>query len=121
MAGSTFFGLSYTHVLGGHIKVSLLDGFLGPRQQRRLNFITLSFSWLVLIWAAWQFSSYAYMSWQFGDLSVGLLGIPLWMPQAVVSAGLWMFCMTITISLIEKVIKNSERLDTHDRGISYLE
>ena len=87
MAASIFLALAWTLRSGGHIRVTLFVQKLGPGAR-----------WAVEIWclatAAFAVGIFAYsavmMTWdsyRFGSVSVGMVPVPLWIPQTAMVAG----------------------------------
>lgn len=87
MAASTFSGLAYTLKSGTHVRVTL--ALLGLRQpvRRIVEVVAL----LVGVTASSYFTYFAIhfviQSYQFNDISPGLLGIPFWIPQLSMAVG----------------------------------
>ncbi|MFQ5973444.1 MAG: TRAP transporter small permease [Alphaproteobacteria bacterium] len=98
LAASSFLALAYTLRAGGHIRVSLvIQNVVGTGRR------------LVELWclaAAASLSGYFSFftiglvldSYAFGDLSFGMVPVPLWIPQTLVALGLVIF----TIALIDE-------------------
>lgn len=87
MAASTFSGLAYTLKSGTHVRVTL--ALLGLRQpvRRIVEVVAL----LVGVTASSYFTYFAMhfviQSYQFNDISPGLLAIPFWIPQLSMAIG----------------------------------
>jgi TRAP-type C4-dicarboxylate transport system permease small subunit len=101
MAASTFLGLAHALRHGTHIRVDLFAHRIGRRGQRLLEF------WAALVGAATiggmtvAFGGFAWQSWQYHDISPGLLAIPFWIPQSAVVLGF----AILTIALIDDAIR----------------
>lgn len=71
----------------GHIRVTLLTDFVGPRVQSVLNRISMlavcAFA-LGLTWWGWQLVAH---SWERSQVSPSLLAVPLWIPHAFIPLG----------------------------------
>ena len=100
LAASSFLALAYTLRAGGHIRVSLIVQHLVGARRR-----------LVELWcsgAAASLSAYfAYFtirlvheSFEFEDMSFGMIPIPLWLPQTGMALGL----VILTIALIDEFV-----------------
>lgn len=87
MAASTFLGLAYTLKSGTHVRVSLLVRHVpaGPKQV-----IEVACSLIGIIASAY-FTYFAVklviQSWNFGDISPGLVAMPFWIPQSGMALG----------------------------------
>ncbi|MFP5406344.1 MAG: TRAP transporter small permease [Gammaproteobacteria bacterium] len=87
LVGATFFALAWTFNAGGHIRVTLTLNPLPPGFRRVAEIWAsgaASALSAVFVWFAVQLT---YQSWRFGDTSTGLVPIPIWVPQAVMTLG----------------------------------
>jgi len=100
MAFSTFLGLAYTFRANGHIRVTLLTQRLERTRRRKLEAFVLALAAAVMAYFTWYNIDMAYSSYDFGEVSTGLVPIPLWIPQAVISFGV----MLMTVSVVEELI-----------------
>ena len=110
MAAGSFFGMPYAFRAGAHIRVSLLISNLKGRTR-----------WLFEIWAraviaaaagymAYFFCRLTWFSWDFGEVSEGADAIPLWIPQAVMSAGAVCFAIATLDSLVRALVEGEASL-----------
>ncbi len=90
LAAATFLGLAYTFVNGGHVRISLVSQFLPQRAHRLIELWCCAIGMLITGWSAWQMTHYTWQTLQYGDLSPGMVAMPLWIPQAGVCFGLIM-------------------------------
>ncbi len=88
LAGSTFLAMAYTLRSGGHIRVGLVVQRL-PRQ------VALVAEVLVILvgigfagYATWYAGALVAESLHYGDVSNGIIPVPLWIPQSVMVVGL---------------------------------
>lgn len=88
LLGATFTGLAYTLMVGGHIRVDLLHRALPPGIQKTLDLLVTIIALAITGFATWYGILLAYDSYDFGDLSIGMVPVPLWFPQAVMVIGL---------------------------------
>ncbi|MEX0604036.1 MAG: TRAP transporter small permease subunit [Marinobacter sp.] len=88
LLGATFTGLAYTFSQGSHIRVTLLLRLLPKPLQRWFDILAVLVAAGITGFAIWFGSSLAYDSYDFGDLSIGTVPVPLWIPQAVMVLGL---------------------------------
>ena len=88
LAAATFFALAGTFRNGVHIRVTLVIRHLPALWSRWIEgwccAIGLAASAYFAFWAA----NLALESWQFGDLSPGIIPIPIWIPQLPMALGL---------------------------------
>lgn len=98
LAATSFLALAYTLRAGGHIRVLLVIQHL-PGRPRRLAEL-----WCLGLGAtcAGYFAVYTLFlvgeSYGFGDLSFGMVPVPLWIPQTAMALGL----VILTIALIDE-------------------
>ncbi len=104
LVGASFMGLAYTFAQGGHIRVTLLIGRLGPKIRVWLEVWCLSIALALCLFLAWYSAFLIHDSWTFNELSYGLLRIPLWIPQSVMLAGVVLFCLALIESWLATLL-----------------
>lgn len=95
LAASTFLGLAYTFINGGHVRVSLVSQFVSPRIRRAVELWACLVALLITGFIAWQVTRFTMETYSYGDLSPGLLAIPFWIPQSGIALGLVVFLLAI--------------------------
>lgn len=98
LAASTFLGLAYTFVNGGHVRLGLVAQFLPGRAGRLAELWCCAVGTAITGYMAWQMLLYTIETHSFGDLSPGLVAMPLWIPQTGVTFGL----IVLTLGMIEQ-------------------
>lgn len=88
LLGATFFGLAYTFWQGGHIRVTLVLQYLPKSLHRVMDMIVTLVAAAITGFATWHSALLALDSYDYGDLSIGMVPVPLWIPQAVMTLGL---------------------------------
>ncbi len=88
LAAATFFGLPYTLVKGGHIRVTLLSGRMPPKVRLVMDAFALCIGLGVSAAGCWYMAALDRQSWMFGDMSSGIIPIPLWIVQIPLVLGL---------------------------------
>ena len=101
LAAASFFALSYTLMQGGHIRVTLLLQALGSRARLGAEILSLAIALFLAAFATYYMGELVHQSWRFGDLSTGILALPLWIPQSAVLAGL----VLLTIALVDLIVR----------------
>ncbi len=95
MAGSIFFALAHTLRTGGHIRVNLLLTRLSGGVRRAVEIWCLGLA-IVLSGMFAIFSvSMVIDSYTFGDISTGMMPVPLWIPQLSMAAGAVLFVVAL--------------------------
>jgi len=117
MGASSFLALAYALRKGGHIRVTLFLGRFGPRARRWAEIWCLSVSLALIVYAAYWCIFLTVESYDFGDVSPGLLAIPLWMPQIAMSLGISLLAVALLDELVQ-VIRG--RQATYETGSSTL-
>lgn len=88
LAAASFFGLPYTLVKGGHIRVTLLSGRMPPKVRLAMDAFALCIGLGISAAGCWYMAALARQSWMFGDMSSGIVPIPLWIVQIPLVLGL---------------------------------
>ena len=88
LAAASFFALAFTLREGGHIRVTLFIQNTSPRLRRILEFWCIGLAAAVSIYFTWYMGLLVRDSFNFNDLSSGMIAVPLWIPQAGMLAGL---------------------------------
>ena len=100
MAASIFLALAWTLRSGGHIRVELFVRRLPPAARRAAEVWALGTGALAVGLLAWSSASMTWDSWRFGDVSVGMVPVPLWIPQAAMALGVAL----LEVALIEQIV-----------------
>lgn len=87
LTAASFLALAPTLRGGGHIRVTLLLRRARGEQRRALELGCLGFAAVVTGYFAYYVVEMAWDAYRFGDMSQGVLPIPLWMPQSVMALG----------------------------------
>jgi TRAP-type C4-dicarboxylate transport system permease small subunit len=101
MAATTFLALAHTFRSGGHIRVNLLLTHV-PRPLRHvLECWCLAF--LAVIGGLFTAFAFKLMldSYEFGDVSTGMMPVPLWIPQTSMALG----ALLLEIAVIEEMVR----------------
>jgi TRAP-type C4-dicarboxylate transport system permease small subunit len=112
LTASSFLGLAYTLRRGGHIRVTLLLQRAGARERAGLEAAALGVGALVTAYFAWHVVEMAIDAWRFGDMSMGVLPIPLWIPQSVMAVGAVVLTVAFVDDLVEVVRGRTPSFDT---------
>jgi len=100
VAASAFLGLAPTLNDGGHIRVRLVADHVPPAVGWWLEAFCLAVGTGLAIFAAWYAVDLVVGSYRYGDVSPGLLAIPLWIPQTAMAAGLVIFAVSLIDNLL---------------------
>lgn len=97
---ASFLALPWTLRTGGHVRVTLALHSFGPRLARLMNVLVLLGALGLIAFALWSVWLLTYGSFQRGSVSVGIIAIPLWIPQAVMLSGLAIFAVALVDELV---------------------
>ena len=94
-AAGSFLGLAYAFAGGSHIKVELLLGRLSDASQKLLIMWANYLAAMITIYFFWSVLGLVKESKQFGDTSVGMIPVQIWIPQFSLLVGLGLFSIAI--------------------------
>lgn len=100
LLGATFFGLAYTFWQGGHIRVTLLTQNLSIPLRRFMDMLVALIAIIITSFAIWYSILLALDSYDYGDLSIGMVPIPLWIPQSAMVLGLTWLLVALLDALV---------------------
>lgn len=101
LAASLFLALPMTLNAGDHIRVTVVSELLGERPRRVLDTVVTAIGLGAVAWATWQVGAYVGESWRYGDVSQGIVAVPLWIPQAAMAVGM----VLLTLALAERLLR----------------
>jgi TRAP-type C4-dicarboxylate transport system permease small subunit len=100
MAASAFLGLAHTFRSGEMIRVGLLvEKIKGPMRQV-MEAVALIIGTITTAYFAWYAFEMTLTSYQFNDLSQGVIAVPLWIPQLGFCGGL----ITLAIAFVDELL-----------------
>ena len=106
LLGTTIFlALAGTQRLGEHIRVTVLLERVNDRVRRTLEIVYRAAALPIVAMLTWYLAWLAYDSWDFGDRSAGMIGIPYWIPQAVMGFG----ALLLTIRFLDELVQIVQR------------
>lgn len=100
LVGASFLALPYAFHHGAHIRVGLVLGRLSAGPTRVMNLVCLLVALGLTSFAAWYAVQLMLESLEFGDMSSGLVPVPLWVPQAGMALGLIGLAIAVLDDLI---------------------
>ena len=111
LAATMFFGLAHTFRHGSHVRITLALDALPPQLRRGAEIFNCFVAGAAICFLAWHLASLALQSWQYGDVSPGLLAIPFWIPQSAAAAGVILFAVAILDELVWIIAGRPPRYD----------
>ena len=97
LSASTFLALSYALRQGSHIRVTLLIDRLPPKGRRWFETVCVAGGLALSAYLTWFTIEMVWFSIEFGDLTQGLVPIPLWIPQMGMVIGLTMLTLAFAV------------------------
>ena len=100
LVGASFLALAHTFRHNVHIRITMITSRISPGRRRYFEIWSLAVSVAISAWFTFYCIGLAWDAYEFGDKSDGLLSIPLWIPQAMMTFGIGL----LVVSLIEELI-----------------
>ncbi len=85
---------------GGHVRVTLLLELGGARLRRWLDALVLVAALVLAGFATWHLGAQALDSWAFNSVSFGMVRVPLWIPQGVMTLGFALLVVALFDELV---------------------
>jgi TRAP-type C4-dicarboxylate transport system permease small subunit len=120
-AASAFLAFAHTFRYGDFVRVTLLIDRLGPRARRRQEIGSLAIAGLFTGYLAGWAIRYVYESWQYKEMSTGLLVVPIWIPQLSFVVGATLLFVAVVDQLVAvvtgaKPVYVTAQEERHSRG-----
>jgi TRAP-type C4-dicarboxylate transport system permease small subunit len=114
LAGATFLALAHTLRAGGHIRVNLVVSRFRPSLQVWFEGFALLISILLLGYLGWFMIALVLESLHYGDVSTGIIPVPLWIPQSVAAFGVVLLWIAVLHTLADLIRTRALVLSTPD-------
>jgi TRAP-type C4-dicarboxylate transport system permease small subunit len=99
-AASAFLAMAQAFRNGDFVRVTLLLERLTPPVRRTFEIVSLVVAAFAIGYLAFWAARFTYESWQFNDMPVGLLVVPLWIPQMTFVVGSLLFFIAVVDELV---------------------
>lgn len=100
LAAASFLALAHTIRQGAHIRVTLFISHLPDSIARPLEYLCIAVAATISVYFSYYTAVLVRESYQFHDLSSGMIAVPLWIPQTAMLIGLTI----LSIALIDEFI-----------------
>jgi len=100
LAAASFLALAYTLRHGAHIRVNLFIRNIQGRARDLIEIFCLAVAAAITIFFAWNTFLMVLDSWQFHEVSFGIIPVPLWIPQSAMLSGL----VILSVALLDDLI-----------------
>jgi TRAP-type C4-dicarboxylate transport system permease small subunit len=116
MAASSFLGLAYTLRASEHIRMTLVLHRVRGRARRALEIACLAAGLLLAGFFAWYAADMTRFSYVTGDVSQGLVPVPLWIPQSAMTGGLAVLVLALADDLVLALAGRTLSYDRAEAG-----
>lgn len=99
-AAAAFLAMAHAFKHGDFVRVTLLLEKVPAGARRVLETVSLAIACLAIGYLAWWATRFTWESWQFNDMSNGLVAIPLWIPQTSFVVGSWLFFIAVLDEMV---------------------
>lgn len=100
---SAFLALPASLRAAGHVRVTLALRLFGDRGGRAMTILVLLIALGLTVFAAWAVGVQTLASYERGSVSFGLVAIPLWLPQVVMTAGIVIFAVALLDEMLAEL------------------
>lgn len=100
LAAASFLALAGTLKAGAHIRVTMVLGALREGARRYAEIWAFGFAAAASAYMTWNLASFAWVSFQFNEVSSGVVRVPLAIPQTAMALG----ALVLTIALIDELV-----------------
>ena len=114
LAGATFLAMAYTLRSGGHIRVNLVVQRLSPRVVLIAEFLALTVASVFVGYALYFSGALVLESLHYGDVSNGIIPVPLWLPQSAMTFGMGLLLIALLHTLVDLITTGTSVLNTPD-------
>ena len=114
LAGATFLAMAYTLRSGGHIRVNLVVQRLSPRVVLMAEFLALTVASVFVGYALYFSGALVLESLHYGDVSNGIIPVPLWLPQSAMTFGMGLLLVALLHTLVDLIATGTSVLNTPD-------
>src|SRR5688500_15732502 len=104
-AGSFFLAMAHSMRHGDFVRVTLLIERFGGRVRRILESGALAVAALFTGYLAWWATKYVYESWQYKEMSTGVIVVPIWIPQLSFTVGAVLLFVAVVDELVAVMLR----------------
>lgn len=115
LAATSFLGLAYSFRKGSHIRVTLFVHGFGRTGNRIMLILALAIGAAIAVLLAWHTIRMVSQNFVRGEVTSGLIPVPLWIPQAGMAVGLLLFAIAIVEDLVRALLGHPAVFDETER------
>ena len=101
IVGATFFSAAAVQAKRGHVAIEALTGLLSPRVNRGRLLLADVISFIFVVFFAWKSWTLLHEAWIDGQVSQSSWGPPLWIPYAMMAAGMTLLGVQFALQIAE--------------------
>ena len=116
LAAASFLALAYTLTRGGHIRVTLVVQYLPKPLQTMLEIFALGLCAVTALYGTWFMGKLAMDSYKFGDMSPGIVAVPIWIPQSSLVLGLAILAIALVDLTLQTIFARNVVLVSSGHG-----
>ena len=99
-AAAAFMAMAHAFKHGDFVRVTLSLEAVSTSTRRKLEIFCLALAAVAVAYLAYWANLFAYESWEFNDISTGLLPMPLWIPQMSFALGSILLLVAVVDELV---------------------
>ena len=99
-AAAAFFAMAHAFKHGDFVRVTLLLEKAGPKTRRVMELGSLLIATISVAYLSYSACLFTYESWEFNDISQGLLPMPMWIPQLSFALG----ALLLLVAVVDEFI-----------------
>jgi TRAP-type C4-dicarboxylate transport system permease small subunit len=116
LAATSFLGLAYSFRSGSHIRVTLFTQALGSTGTRIMLVLGLSVAAAITLLLAYHTVAMVVQNAARGEVTSGLVPVPLWIPQTGMAVGVTLFAIAILEDLVNAIVGRPTVFDENERA-----
>jgi len=101
LAAASFLALTHTFREGGHIRVTLVIGNFSRPVRRIMEVWCVVVASAIAFYFTWYTALLVWESYSYHDLSIGMVAVPIWIPQSGMLLGL----LILDVALIDDLVR----------------
>ncbi len=113
---AAFLAMPYAFRLGDFVRVDLATGALKPAARRWAEAFALCVMTLFCAFATWSTARYVLSGWRDGEMTQGMLEVPLWWAQASMVLGLAVLTVAVAECFIDVLRARTPIYTSHERA-----
>ncbi len=109
LVGAIFMSTAYVQSVRGHVAIEAVDELLSPAANRLRSMGADGVSFLFCLFFAWKSWTLTHEAWVDGQVRDSTFATPLWIPYALMAAGMSLLALQILLQLIAEAARPKAR------------